>query len=105
MSGARFGLRLVWCPDTTFGQDELVVDNAADLLAMLREFDDLDWLEWPRCCDRGAATERFARLTARLEAGFAASCVSEQDVQDSSVYGRGLVPAEATGRGTREAGA
>ena len=92
---------MVWCPGTTFSQDELVVDNDADLLAVLRELDDPDWLERPRSYDLGAAAARFARLTARLEADFAASTTSEQDVQDSSEYGRVLVPAEATGRGTR----
>jgi hypothetical protein len=101
MSGARFGLRLVWCPGTTFGQDELVVDNDVDLLAVLRELDDPDWLEWPRSYDRRAVAERFARLTARLEADFGAPTVSEQDVQDSSEYGRVPVPAEATRCGTR----
>lgn len=100
--GRSIRLRLVWCPGTTFGQDELVVDNDAELLTMLRELDDPDWLEWPRTYDRGAAAERFARLTARLEADFAASTTSNQDGQDSSEYGRVIVPAEATtGRSTR----
>jgi hypothetical protein len=109
MSDVRFGLRPVWCPGTRFGQIELVVDNDADLLAVLRKFDSRrghdtqgpNWLEWPRSYDCEAAAERFARLTARLEADFAVSMTCEQDVQDSSEYGRVLVPAEATGRGTR----
>jgi len=79
----------------------MVTDNDADLLAVLRELDDSEWLEWPRHYDRRAAADRFARLTARLEADFAASCTSEQDAQDSSEYGRVLVPAEATRRATR----
>lgn len=68
----------------------------ADLLALLRQLDDPAWLEWPRAFDRRAAADQFARLTARLEAGLAASCATEQDTQDSSEYGRVFVPSEAT---------
>jgi hypothetical protein len=91
----------VWCLGAMFGQDGLVVDNDVDLLAVLRELGDPDWLEWPRSYDRVAAAERFASLTARLEASFAASTTSEQDLQDLSECRRVLVRAAATGRGTR----
>lgn len=80
------------------GQDECVVENEAGLLALLRELDDPEWLEWPRSYDWRAAADRLAHVKARLEADFAASCTAEE-TQDSSEYGRVVVPAEAT-RGT-----
>ncbi|MBR7827561.1 hypothetical protein KDK95_14680 [Actinospica sp. MGRD01-02] len=89
----------VWRRAIAVGQDERVVENEADLLALLRELDDPEWLEWPRSYDRRAAADQLARVTARLEADFATSCATERDAQDSSEYGRILVPAEAT-RGT-----
>lgn len=75
--------------------------DEADLLALLRELDDPEWLEWPRSYDRRAAADQLARLAARLQADFTASCVTEQDVQDSSEYGRVVVPAHATACATR----
>ena len=57
-----------------FGQDVRVVDIEADLLMLLRELDDPEWLERPRSYDRRAAADRFARLTARIEIDFATSC-------------------------------
>jgi hypothetical protein len=78
-----------------------VLQNEADLLALLRELDDPEWLEWPRSYDRTAAADRLVRLTARLEAAFAVSCVNERDAQDSSEYGRVVVPAHVTNCATR----
>ena len=77
------------------------MDNEADLLALLRELDDPEWLEWPKSYDRRAAADRFIRLTALFETAFAVSCVNERDTQDSSEYGRVVVPAHVTGRATR----
>lgn len=77
------------------------MENEAGLLALLRGLDDPEWLEWPRSYDRIAAADRLARLTARLDSIFAASCVTEHDAQDSSEYGRVVVPAHATGCATR----
>ncbi len=88
-----------WLRAIVVGQDERVVENEADLLALLRELDDPEWLEWPRSYDRRAAADQLARLTARLETDFATTCSTERDAQDSSEYGRVLVPAEAA-RGT-----
>jgi hypothetical protein len=78
-----------------------VTDCEADLLALLREVDDPDWLEWPRDFDRRETGVRFECLVARLEGDFAARCTSERDTQDSSEYGRVTVPADATACGTR----
>ncbi|MFD5258841.1 hypothetical protein ACFWM5_39275 [Streptomyces bobili] len=75
--------------------------NETDLLALLRGLDDPEWLEWPRDYDRGEAAVLLGRLVLRLEGDFAARCRAEQDTQDSSEYGRVVVPAEATVCGTR----
>ncbi|MFE1319530.1 hypothetical protein [Kitasatospora phosalacinea] len=53
--------------------------GGAETLALLRELDDPEW----------------------LEADFAVRCEAAPDDQDSSEYGRGVVPAGATVRGTR----
>ena len=76
-------------------------DTDAALLAVMRELDDPDWMEWPQSYDRGAAAVRHARLRARLDADFRTACEVSQDEQDSSEYGRVLVSAEATRCGTR----
>ncbi|MFB7476550.1 hypothetical protein [Kitasatospora sp. NPDC056184] len=78
-----------------------MAENEADQLALLRELDDPEWLEWPQCYDRGEIAARFAVLVTRLEGDFATSCTAEQDTQDSSEYGRVVVPADATVCGTR----
>lgn len=75
--------------------------NEVDLLTLLRELDDPEWLEWPGYYDRGETAVLFGSLVARLEDSFAARCTAEQDAQDSSEYGRVDVPAEATVCGTR----
>ncbi|MBD0670263.1 hypothetical protein [Streptomyces sp. CBMA156] len=75
--------------------------NRADLLTVLRELDDPEWLEWPADYDRGATAVLFRGLVARLEADFSTGCGAEQDTQDSSEFGRVTVPAEATACGTR----
>ncbi|WP_329112042.1 hypothetical protein [Streptomyces sp. NBC_01353] len=72
-----------------------------ELLALLRELDDPERLEWPLHCDRAAAGLAFGRLVRRLEMGFGALCESERDTQDSSEYGRVREPADATICGTR----
>ncbi|MEV0035279.1 hypothetical protein [Streptomyces sp. NPDC050804] len=72
-----------------------------DLLALLRELDDPERLEWPRHYDRGANAVLLGRLVSRLEDDFAVRCTSERDTQESSEYGRVVVPAEATVCGTR----
>jgi hypothetical protein len=76
-------------------------ESEADLLALLRELDDPEWLEWPQHYDRGETAARFGGLLIRLEDDFAARCTDEQDTQDSSEYGRVVVPADATVCGTR----
>ncbi|WP_310727945.1 hypothetical protein [Streptomyces sp. N2A] len=73
----------------------------ADLLTLLRELDDPQWLEWPWYFSRSQTAMLFGGLVARLEGDFAARCTAEQDAQDSSEYGRVVVSAEATARGTR----
>lgn len=82
-------------------QDEHMPESEADLLALLRELDDPQWLEWPQNYDRGEIAVHFGGLVARLEGDFAARCTAEQDTQDSSEYGRVVVPGEATVCGTR----
>jgi hypothetical protein len=81
--------------------DVQVTEGGADPLALLRELDDPQWLEWPAAYDRNAVAARFGELVARLEGVFGVPCVTEQDTQDSSEYGRATVPAEATACGTR----
>lgn len=93
MSGWR-GLLLI-------SQDLGVTKHEAELVAMLRELDDPEWLERPRDYDRGQAGALFNGLVARLEDNFATQRVSERDTQDSSEYGRVTVPADATACGTR----
>jgi hypothetical protein len=78
-----------------------VTESEADLLALLRGLDDPEWLEWPRDYDRSETAVLLGRLVARLEGDFAARCLAEQDTQDSSEYGRVVVPTEATVCGTR----
>ncbi|MGW6159549.1 hypothetical protein ACWFRM_41630 [Streptomyces sp. NPDC055144] len=75
--------------------------HEADLVALLGELDDPEWLERPRHYDRGETGTLFNGLVARLEDDFATSCVSERDTQDSSEYGRVTVPADVTVCGTR----
>ncbi len=84
-------------------QDERVTESEADQLALLRELDDPQWLEWPQNYDRGESAVRFGALVARLEVDFAARCAAttEQEKQDSSEYGRVTVPGDATVCGTR----
>ncbi len=93
MSGRR-GLLLI-------SQDLGVTKHEAELVAMLRELDDPEWLERPRDYDRGKVGALFNGLVARLKDDFATQCVSERDTQDSSEYGRVTVPADATACGTR----
>ncbi|MFE5995106.1 hypothetical protein [Streptomyces sp. NPDC056453] len=64
-----------------------MVESEAVLLALLRELDDPEWLEWPQHYDRGETAARFGGLLTRLEGDFAARCTDEQDTQDSSEYG------------------
>ncbi|MCX5443738.1 MULTISPECIES: hypothetical protein [unclassified Streptomyces] len=78
-----------------------MTESEADLLALLGELDDPEWLEWPQHYDLGETAARFGGLLARLEGDFAARCTDEQDTQDSSEYGRLVVPADATVCGTR----
>ncbi|RST20830.1 hypothetical protein EF908_25455 [Streptomyces sp. WAC04770] len=78
-----------------------MTESEAELLALLRELDDPEWLERPRYYDRGETAVHFGVLKARLEVDFAARCTAEQDTQDSSEYGRIVVPADATVCGTR----
>ncbi|WP_405985308.1 hypothetical protein [Streptomyces sp. NBC_00872] len=75
--------------------------SEVDLLALLRELDDPEWLEWPRHYDRGENAVLLGRLVSRLEDDFAVRCTAEQDTQDSSEYGRVVVPGDATVCGTR----
>ncbi|WP_214103409.1 hypothetical protein [Acrocarpospora catenulata] len=78
-----------------------MVEREADLMMLLRRLDDPERLEWPRGYNRREAAVLLQRLVARLEDGFATLCPTEQDTQDSSEYGRVVIPAEATVCGTR----
>ncbi|MDX3866312.1 hypothetical protein [Streptomyces europaeiscabiei] len=78
-----------------------MTENGADLLALLRGLDDPEWLEWPQHYNRAEAAALLRGLVSRLEGDFAARCTAEQDTQDSSEYGRVVVPADATVCGTR----
>ncbi|WP_329214805.1 hypothetical protein OG257_37000 [Streptomyces sp. NBC_00683] len=80
-----------------------MTESAADLLVLLRELDDPDWLEWPRNFDRREIAVRFGLLVDRLEGDFAVHCttVADRQTQDSSEYGRIFVPGDATLCGTR----
>ncbi|MGQ4348996.1 hypothetical protein [Streptomyces sp. SAS_275] len=78
-----------------------MTQSEADLLALLRELDDPEWPEWPQHYDRGETAAPFGGLLTRLEGHFAARCTDDQDTQDSSEYGRVVVPADATVCGTR----
>ncbi|WP_427919183.1 hypothetical protein [Streptomyces sp. cg40] len=78
-----------------------MTESGADLLALLRELDDPEWLDWPQHYNRGETAALFSGLVSRLEGDFAARCTAEQDTQDSSEYGRVVVPADATVCGTR----
>ncbi|MFD4656347.1 hypothetical protein ACFWP2_12040 [Kitasatospora sp. NPDC058444] len=78
-----------------------MTESGADLLALLRDLDDPQWLEWPAGYDRNAVAARFGELVVRLESDFTVRCGAERDTQDSSEYGRVVVPAEATACGTR----
>ncbi|MET7711501.1 hypothetical protein [Streptomyces sp. NPDC005407] len=56
-----------------------MTESEADLLTLLRELDDPEWLEWPRRYNRSETTVLFGALVARLEDDFAARCTAEQD--------------------------
>ncbi|MEU6611313.1 hypothetical protein ABZ922_40865 [Streptomyces shenzhenensis] len=75
--------------------------SETDLLTVLRELDDPEWLERPRDHSRSQTAALFSGPEARLANDFATRCVAERDTQDSSEYGRVAVPAEATVCGTR----
>ncbi|MFG2432551.1 hypothetical protein [Streptomyces sp. NPDC048590] len=75
--------------------------SETELLALLRELDDPERLEWPLNYNRAAVSLAFGKLVRRLETDFGVQCDFEQDTQDSSEYGRVRVPAEATVCGTR----
>lgn len=91
----------VWIQVWPSGQDVRVTESETDLLTLLRRLDDPEWLEWPRDYRRRETAVLFGGLVARLEGDFSARCLTEQDTQDSSEYGRVVVPAEATVCGTR----
>ncbi|MDX2407383.1 hypothetical protein NJO91_30195 [Streptomyces microflavus] len=78
-----------------------MVMSETELLALLRELDDPERLEWPLDYDRAAVAIAFGGLVGRLKTDFGVKCEFEQDTQDSSEYGRVRVPAEATVCGTR----
>lgn len=79
-----------------------MTESEADLLEFLRELDDPEWQEWPEHYNRSEAAALFGRLVTRLNADFAARCtVADQDTQDSSEYGRVVVPGDATVCGIR----
>jgi hypothetical protein len=78
-----------------------VTMSETDLLALLRELDDPEWLEWPENYDRGRARSLLDTLVARPEQDFATPCTAEHDTQDSSEYGRVVVPTQTTACGTR----
>ncbi|MEU0648241.1 hypothetical protein [Streptomyces umbrinus] len=78
-----------------------MTESEADLLTLLRDLDDPEWLEWPQTYNRGESAVHFGALVARLESDFATRCMAEQDTQDSSEYGRVVVPGDATACGTR----
>ncbi|MFC8716089.1 hypothetical protein [Kitasatospora sp. NPDC057198] len=78
-----------------------MTENEAELLPLLRELDDPEWLERPRHYDRDGIAARFDALLARLEGDFATGCAAWRDTQDSSEFGRIVVPAEATVCGVR----
>lgn len=82
-------------------QDGRMAMSETELLALLRELDDPERLERPLNYDRAAASLAFGGLVRRLEADFGVQCEFEQDMQDSSEYGRVRVPAQATICGTR----
>lgn len=75
--------------------------SEAELLKLLHELDDPQWPEWPEHYDRKKAGSHLGDLVARLERDFSTRCTAERDTQDSSEYGRVIVPPEATSRGTR----
>ncbi|MGW6606054.1 hypothetical protein [Streptomyces sp. NPDC055036] len=75
-----------------------MTESEADLPALLRDLDDP---EWPQHYNRRETAVLFSGLVARLENDFAVQCTFEQDTQDSSEYGRAVVPANATICGTR----
>ncbi|MEU6847380.1 hypothetical protein ABZ930_36480 [Streptomyces sp. NPDC046716] len=98
---AKFPVQLGkrWLRSDCADQDEHMGKAEVDLLALLRELDDPQWLEWPHNYNRDASAARFDALMARLEDDFATRCTGEED-QDSSQFGRIVVPARATVCGT-----
>ncbi|MEU9784651.1 hypothetical protein AB0H92_27415 [Streptomyces phaeochromogenes] len=62
-----------------------MTESEADLLALIRELDDPEWLEWPQHYDRGATAARFGGLLTRLEGDFAVEVcggLADLDVQN-----------------------
>lgn len=70
-------------------------------MALLRQLDDPEWLEWPSDYSNSKAAASLKRLVADLESAFGAECPAEGNSQDSSEYGRVEIPAPATVCGTR----
>ncbi|WP_199486607.1 hypothetical protein [Actinomadura logoneensis] len=75
--------------------------DETDLMALLRQLDDPEWLEWPSDYSHGKAAASLKSLASRLEKAFGTHCPVEGNNQDSSEYGRVEVPATATVCGTK----
>jgi len=76
---------------------DTTVARLNDPVTLPRALDDPEWLGWPRHYNRGGNRGETAvlcgGLVTRLEGDFAVRCTAEQDTQDSSEYGRVVVPA------------
>ncbi len=68
-------------------------------LALLRDLDDPDHVEFPRNYDHAATRARFDQLAATLDQRFRCTCSVDRDVQDASHYGSMAVPGTATAGG------
>ncbi|MEU9090309.1 hypothetical protein [Streptomyces sp. NPDC048428] len=75
--------------------------NSRASVSLLRALDDPEWIEWPKGYNRTETAALFGSLVSRLESDFSVRCMSDQDGQDSSEYGRVTVPADSTVCGTR----
>lgn len=89
--------------ETTLAGQVTVVSLPSDigLMELLHRLDDAERVESPAGFNRQRAAAAFDHLTEQLHALFATQCETDRDIEDSTEYGRVVVPAEATACGTQ----
>ncbi|MFH9355624.1 hypothetical protein [Kitasatospora sp. NPDC017646] len=69
------------------------------VLALLKQLDDPDHMEFPQNYDHAATRTRFDRLAANLDQRFHCTCVVDRGVQDANHHGTIVIPTLASASG------